>query len=116
LTARITPVVDSVFVLSKKKSQTIVEYLSFVGGILGLFAGFSFITVAEVLYYFIVYPLIQRSKTRDSKVYPFNDQINTTESGQLMLSRFFKKALESSSIHTFSHIGGDFKSTIERYD
>lgn len=110
--------IDSVFALRKKRSYGIVEIFSFVGGILGLFAGFSVISGFEVLYYFVIYSCLKRRKKLDIlKVHPIeNNDFSDTKTQKFgnKLWRFSQEILQNSSIHSFSQIGGDKKVWIDR--
>lgn len=113
--ASFTP--DKTYTQWKRKSYSIFEVFSFVGGLLGLFAGFSVLSGTEVLYYFLIHPLMELRKRNDSRVYPFEDNNNSIEIKirRPRILRFIKEMLESSSIHSFSQIGMDGKKFIERF-
>lgn len=105
---------DTFLGLVRKKSQTTLEFFSFIGGILNLFAGFSVLSGVEIVYYFFIYPCIEMREKR--KVRPIvvkrNPAIVAKQKRNLM--RFLMKMLEGSSIHSFSQIGRDGKRPFER--
>lgn len=110
--------VDSVFALRKKRSYGLVEIFSFVGGILGLFAGFSVISGFEVLYYFVIYSCFKRRKKLDIlRVYPIENYEFVESKNDNFGSKFWKflqEILNNSSVHSFSQIGGDDKVWFDR--
>jgi hypothetical protein len=107
---------NTVLPIKRRKSFSAIDFLSFFGGLLGLFAGFSVLSGAEVIYYFLVVPIMEMSKRNDSKVYPFEDfGVSDIGSPKLkMFSTFFKKLIQNSSIHGLNQIGGDQKGWIDR--
>lgn len=115
--------VDTVFALHRKKSFELADFFSYVGGILGLFAGFSVISGFDVLYYFIAQPLMDfYKKRRDRVVHPVaggrrKKVMKKIEKFSKKLQSFldyFKNFLVSSSIHSFNQFGRDEKGWIDR--
>ena len=105
--------VDSVYATRRRLSTTFFDFMSFVGGLLGLFAGFSFLSAAEVLYYFIIQPLIKMMQRNSSAVYP----IETNERSAVDSSyckKFVTDLLQSSSIHGLGSVGSRDKRIFER--
>ena len=109
--------VESVSATRRKKSQTIADLFSFVGGLLGLFAGFSFLAGAELLFYFIISPLKLIRSYNDSRVYPLTrTRKNLIESlAESRVVNFVKEMLQESSIHSINHIAVDGMCLFERY-
>ena len=106
---------DKIYAQWKKKSYSISEFFSFVGGLLGLFAGFSVLSGAEVLYYLIVHPIIQLKHRSDLRVYPFDESVQREFKNSKIVG-YIKDMLENSSIHSFGQIGMSGKSFIERLE
>jgi len=77
--------------------------LSFVGGILGLFAGFSALSFIELIYWFAIRVFIKKFTKIDSKVYPLeDDQMKKSKFAEIR--EFIKSYLSESSIHGFGYI------------
>jgi hypothetical protein len=87
--------------------------MSFVGGLLGLFAGFSFLSAAEIIYHFVIQPVMKIVQKNSSTVHPIetNDQ---SAVGSSSLNSFITDMLQSSSIHGLRNIGRRNKGVIER--
>ena len=83
--------------LIRKKQFNELDFLSYVGGILGLFAGFSALSMVELIYWFSYRVFV--GNRSDVRVYPFN---KIPENGifRIQLSSYFKE----SSIHGLSYI------------
>jgi hypothetical protein len=97
--------------VNKKQSSTIIDFLSLSGGFLGLFAGFSVLSAAEIIYYFVIAPIIECRARRSTRVHPFARGVRAREG---IAAAYIRKMLQESSIHGFNHIGNDKKSFIER--
>lgn len=84
--------------IRKKKQFTNVEYLSYIGGLLGLFFGFSFVSFVELFYVFLFRTCLNfksmRSKIFDSSSTDFQEKKTN------FIAKFFK----TSSIHCFNYI------------
>ncbi|XP_070498708.1 uncharacterized protein [Chironomus tepperi] len=109
--------VDSVYAMSKRKSYSFIDYFSFIGGLLGLFTGFSVICGVEVIYYLVLRPIMDLRRPVDTRVYPFeghsDDQQFQTQNFKNFM-KFLRNMFENSSIHSFNLIGGGHKSVLER--
>ncbi|KAG5674049.1 hypothetical protein PVAND_004038 [Polypedilum vanderplanki] len=98
--------------VSKRQSTTVIDLLSLSGGFLGLFAGFSVLSAAEIVYYFLMIPLIQFRAKKSTRVIPFNEESMKAKENSVI--KYFKKILQESSIHGFNHIGNSQKNIFER--
>jgi hypothetical protein len=100
-------------VLKKRVQMNGVELLSFVGGLLGLFAGFSFISLVEFVYIFFLkffcFEKLPRfnSKCSKNKVQPFDD---TDSPGRLKAFRsYIMLYMKESSVHSFNFISSNIR-------
>lgn len=105
--------VDSVYAIVKRKSFTAVDFLSFIGGLLGLFAGFSVISGFEIIYHFMIYPVIKMRTRNDSRIYPLSREI-TIITKKIQFLNYCSNLFKESSIHSFNHIGNQYKNLFER--
>ncbi|KAG5668125.1 hypothetical protein PVAND_016078 [Polypedilum vanderplanki] len=80
----------------RKQNFDFVQFLSFVGGLLGLFAGFSMISAVEIFYWFFVRIFTKKFFQRSTKVHPFNEKIEKK-------SNIFKEYFGNSSIHGLNY-------------
>jgi hypothetical protein len=91
--------------LIRKLHYTGVEIFSFVGGLLGLFLGFSVLSLFEIFYHFCLSPIMIYLRTR--KINDFKEvKVAWEESEQQKITTKFQKVrhfvsniLENSSIH-----------------
>ena len=104
---------NEVLAISRKIGYTIVDTLSFIGGFLGLFAGFSFLSAGEVIDYLMIQPLKIFKKKKLVKIHPKRVMRRSKNNKAL---KYFTIFLKSSSIHSFNHIGNEDKGLIERYE
>ena len=89
--------------LIRKKQFNLVDFMSFVGGILGLFAGFSALSFVELIYWFTIRVFITSYKKVDSRVY----SISGTQDENPKLARvkkFLKSYFTESSVHGLGYI------------
>jgi hypothetical protein len=86
---------QQIFPLRKSKKFSYVDILSYVGGLLGLFTGFSFLSAVEIFYIFVIKAFFKKS----SKVEPFTP--NSTWKVSSIVHFYF----EQSSVHSFNYIG-----------
>ncbi|CAG9812250.1 unnamed protein product [Chironomus riparius] len=84
----------------RKKQFNWLDFFSYVGGILGLFAGFSALSFVEIIYWFTIRVLFKHFGKRDAKVYPFEE--NNTKCSKFI--EFLQSFLSESSIHGLWHI------------
>ena len=103
-------VVNSVLPTRRRLSTTFVDFMSFVGGLLGLFAGFSFLSAAEVIYHFIILPLMKLLRRGSSTVHPIEATADS-----FVFKRFLINNFKNSSIHGLGNVGSMSKSVVERY-
>jgi hypothetical protein len=69
--------------------------LSFVGGLLGLFAGFSALSFIELIYWFPIRMTLKLINRRSTKVFPFHGNFEKIQRKFKFLFDYF----ENSSIH-----------------
>jgi hypothetical protein len=101
-------------VVNERESSTTIDFLSLSGGFLGLFAGFSVLSAAEIVYFFIISPVLEYFRGNSTRVHPFEEEESeVTNEGKV--TEYIKEMLQESSIHSFNHIGNDQKSFVERW-
>ena len=98
--------------LVRKQQFDKLDFLSFVGGILGLFAGFSALSFIELIYWFTIRAFIENLDKNSTKVYPFTKEFEV-ESKFDKIKKSLSSYFSNSSIHGLSHIFGH--SRINRY-
>ncbi|CAG9811153.1 unnamed protein product [Chironomus riparius] len=86
--------------LIRKQQYTTLDLLSFVGGILGLFAGFSALSFIELIYWFTIRVFIVNFNVVDTKVYT----LNQNDQKKSQFKEFFKTFFSESSIHGLNYI------------
>ena len=91
---------DSFYPQIRKKYFTMIDWFSFVGGILGLFFGFSFLSAFEVVFH------VSRGL--------FGGKRNKVEKHQRSFWIYLNNLLKDSSVHGFKYIFGDEFKMIER--
>lgn len=115
---------DEFYPSIKQRQFTGINFLSYIGGTLGLFAGFSVLTVFELLIYFLVRFCLNLLKTRSKmfKVHPKKSipavKIKKHLKFPSLLKtplKFGRSYLENSSIHGITHASQKNLSLIERY-
>ncbi|CAG9811156.1 unnamed protein product [Chironomus riparius] len=89
--------------LIRKTQFTIVDFLAFVGGILGLFAGISILSFVELIYWFTVRVIILNVKRIDTKVYSMS-RVRERVQGLTKIKKFTQSYLRQSSIHGLGYI------------
>jgi hypothetical protein len=87
--------VKEVFALKRKKNLAMIDVLSYIGGMLGLLSGFSFISIIELVYIFVLKPILSLKCLRSNKVGP------KTEVQPKRKKNFIAEYLANSSIHSF---------------
>ncbi|CAG9805270.1 unnamed protein product [Chironomus riparius] len=110
--AKIELGVQSILATRKRKVFTSVDIFSLIGGFLGLFAGFSFLSAGEIILHFIIYPLASLKSRRSSKIRPVFDEL--PEKSKNAIVSYLLIYLEESSIHSFKYFGDIQKKFIER--
>ena len=101
---------DSFYPQIRKKYFTMIDWFSFVGGILGLFFGFSILSAFEVVFH--VWMLIFDRKSL------VHDQVRTRLKGDMPLRQFqayLREFLKNSSIHSFQYISNRELGMIKRF-
>lgn len=93
---------DSVNHFIHKQQYNIIDLLSYAGGILGLLAGFSFLSFVELIYWFTIRVVIKNFH-RSTQVFPF-DKIQETQKNFKPLKNMVLNFLKSSSIHGMVYI------------
>jgi hypothetical protein len=85
--------------LIRKKQFDEIDFLSFVGGLLGLFAGFSSLSAVELLYWFVVSIFTKNcnQKTAIVHVQPFRPI-------EMRKSNILDDFIGSSSVHGLSYL------------
>lgn len=92
-----------------KQQLTTLDFVSYCGGSLGLFLGFSFLSAAEIIYYFslrIIFKKIESNKTVGLKAVSLKGKKNQS---------FVKEIVESSSIHGCNQIVFENRHKAEKY-
>ena len=79
----------------RRKQFNEVDFLSFVGGLLGLFAGFSALSFIELIYWFLIRIALKFIKRKSTKVFPIQRNIEDIQ----RKFRFLKEYFKNSSIH-----------------
>ncbi|KAG5679611.1 hypothetical protein PVAND_009171 [Polypedilum vanderplanki] len=97
-------------VVSERQSTTIIDFLSLSGGVFGLFAGFSVLSAAEIVYYFLISPISEYRTENSTKVHALQEEIKIENK----IVKYFSQILQYSSIHSFNHIANEQKGFIER--
>lgn len=96
--------------LIMKKQYNFVDMLSFIGGLLGLLAGFSFLTFVEVIYWFSFRMFGSCFRKRFFKVSPIRIEVDEEKKQSKFwttlnnIGSYAKRYLESSTIHSFNYI------------
>lgn len=93
----------------RRKHFTQIEIFAFVGGLLGLFLGFSVLSFAEIIY-FIIFESLKKIRTR--KVSP-NQGVISNERIGLVLG-YWLSFMKNSSVHSFMYIADVTRSKLER--
>lgn len=91
------------FPFTLQQQLTTLDFLSYCGGSLGLFLGFSFLSAVEVFYYFFLRVLFVNKR---GKIGP--------ASNEAAGKSYFKEIFDESSIHGFKNCAEKESSKIER--
>ena len=88
------------FSLIRRKQLSSVEILSFVGGLLGLFAGFSVLSLMEAFYYFVI-RVGYNIYSQKNKVHPIIISKNKVKEFKIVenVKLFVNEYLAASTIH-----------------
>lgn len=113
---------SSFYPLVKTQLASFSDFLGSVGGLLGLFAGVSMISIIEFLYFFIYKPILRTVLHRVHKIHPRNlikiesqtvPQINE-QHVLYQLSAYFLEFLNRSTIHGVNFIADTEQNFYER--
>jgi hypothetical protein len=88
-------------VLISKKQFDFLDFLSFSGGLLGLFAGFSILSAVEVVYWIIFRNALKIIRKSSTKVHPFNYLKNHDH----LKIKLIVEYMQESSIHGINYFG-----------
>jgi hypothetical protein len=95
---------DKVNNLVRKQQFNELDFLSYIGGLLGLFAGFSVLSFVELVYWFLIRICLDKIRRVSSKVVPLI-RVPTLRSSRLdNFGKQVKNYLQESSIHGLSYI------------
>jgi hypothetical protein len=95
---------DKVNNLIRKQQFNELDFLSYIGGLLGLFAGFSVLSFAELVYWFSIRVCLEKMRRVSSKVVPLI-RIPALRSTKIDTFRnYIKNYLQESSIHGLSYL------------
>lgn len=95
----------------RKQQYDIIDVLSYAGGLLGLFAGFSFLSFIELIYWFIIRVIFKNFK-RSNRVFPYGENLRV-QGKFIYLRNAIQLFLNSSSTHGLKYIMGN--NLIEKY-
>lgn len=95
----------------RRQHFTEIDIFAFVGGLLGLFFGFSVLSFAEIVYFFGV-RVIWRNQQNVST--DLRNQEESKNSFLLPVKLYVLSYMKSSSIHSFAFIGDAERNLIER--
>jgi hypothetical protein len=94
------------FPIVLKQQLTVLDFISYCGGSLGLFLGFSLVSAVELLYFFTLRAICQRKISR--KVFPFSQADNQEKD-------IFLEVMENSSIHGCNHAIAKNRHFLEKF-
>ena len=105
---------DSFYPLIRRKYFTMIDWFSFVGGILGLFFGFSFLSAFEIAFHVWMGVFGERTKStwNDEKIFLREPK---TVGSLMKIWKYVQKFLENSSIHSFSYVSRSDSKMSERF-
>jgi len=89
--------------LIRKKQFTVVDFWAFIGGILGLFTGFSALSFVELIYWFTIRVSVVNWKKSNTKVHPIN-KTQVKDSNLSKIKKFSQSYLSESSIHGLGYV------------
>jgi hypothetical protein len=96
--------------LVKKQQFNELDFFSYFGGLLGLFAGISVLSIVEAIYWFTV-------RVFESKLFKFSTKVDPGGSLKDMSNKtiqFVTKFFKESSIHGFRYLIGS--NIVQRYE
>ena len=98
--------------LIRKQQFNELDILSYIGGLLGLFAGFSVLSFIEVVYWFTIRNIMKNFTNSSSKVVPLNEQ-NPRQNYLFQIGQYLVNYFNESSIHGLEMISKS--NLLERY-
>lgn len=110
------------FSVIRKKQFSNIDFISYCGGILGLFAGISLLSIIELFYFFTIRVAGDKWKAwRSCKVVPF-ENIDSSQRNQNQaenkiaktMKTYILKYFKESSIHGCNHSVDSTRSLLER--
>lgn len=96
--------------LIRRQQYNFIDFMSFIGGIFGLMAGLSFLSIVEVLYWFSVRMFGTCLRKRFIKVAPnlpeIEEELARSKLGGICrkFGSFVLSYLESSTVHSFNYL------------
>lgn len=94
------------FPIILKQQLTTLDFVSYCGGSLGLFLGFSALSAVEIIYYFSM--RIVFAKKREKKI------SNSVQRNPNKTQNYLIDFAESSTVHGFNQVVAEMRHTIER--
>lgn len=94
-----------------KQQLTTLDFISYCGGALGLFLGFSAVSAIEIVYYFSV--RIWFDRKQHTKVSSFNESNATSDDSSS--NNFLVQVMNSTSIHGFNHVARPKRTFSEKW-
>jgi len=96
------------FPIYHKAQFNMVDVIALVGGFFGLFLGFSILSFVEIIYYFMMRPIINKKGSKKRTAF-------AEESKHKAFKNFTIELLNESSIHGFNYIGEKDARLAQRY-
>lgn len=116
---------NDVFTFIRKRQFSTIDFLSSCGGILGLFAGISVLSIVELFYYFTIRIVVNAwMDWKNCKVIPIKStsveeapktKLKDTKSVLRIIQSYITFVFKESSIHGCIYIVDPIKSWLERY-
>ena len=92
--------------LVKKQQFNEIDFFSYFGGLLGLFAGISVLSIVETVYWFTIQLFEGKFIRSSTKVVPLTKFVLEKENEFIKIKKFVVKFFNESSIHGLSYIFG----------
>lgn len=99
--------------ITKIEAFTLTDFMGSVGGIMGLIAGASFISLIELLYHILVKLCSQKSEVQPEVLQPKVLNINR-DHVLYQFSKYFRHFTQESSIHGLIYTTGKRQKTVEK--
>lgn len=94
---------DSFYPQIKRKYFTTIDWFSFVGGFLGLFFGFSFLSGFEIIFHILSGIFRRKSVGDQSTNVVLNEESNRVRKFE-KIQQYFRIFLKNSTIHGFVYV------------